>query len=246
MNVKITYLDHSGFFIETDGCYLLFDYYRGTLPEMDAGKMLIVFVSHGHYDHFSHEIFRLYENHPEIRYMISSDIRLDGKGMARYGITKELAKKIESVKPDCRYEISDNGLGITVTTLKSTDQGVAFLVSYKDKMFYHAGDLNLWVWKEEDKQFNNNMKALFEKELAKIKGMNIDVAFAPLDPRQEEWYGLGLDALLDNVNVKYVFPMHFWGKPEFIQKYKKERKNKPADAMIMDVENPGQSWNICI
>lgn len=242
MKANITYLDHSGFLVELDTCYLLFDYYKGVIPKMDSNKMLMVFVSHSHYDHFNPEIFNLYKSHPQIAYLISSDIRLDAKNKVKYGITEEISQKIKIVEPDSKYEISDGSFDITVTTLKSTDKGVAFLISYKDKTIYHAGDLNLWVWKEEDKQFNNNMKANFQKEISKIKGINIDVAFAVLDPRQEEWYGLGMDELLNNVIVRYVFPMHFWGKPEVIQMYKNERKT--ISATIMEVEKQGQSWSI--
>lgn len=246
MNVNITYIGHSGFLAELDTCYLLFDYYKGSIPELNKEKKLFVFVSHSHPDHFNPEIFRLHESHPDIMYFISYDIKLNDHNMAGYGITKELFSKIRSAEADSRYEISEKGLSLTVTTLKSTDKGVAYIINYKDKTFYHAGDLNLWVWKEESKQYNNNMRANFNKELSKMKGQNIDIAFVPLDPRQEEWYGLGLDEFLNCVNVKYVFPMHFWDRPEIIKKYKMERENQPIKTSVMDVEKQGQCWNINI
>ena len=36
--MKITYLGHSGFLAETDDAYFLFDYYKGTMPELDGSK----------------------------------------------------------------------------------------------------------------------------------------------------------------------------------------------------------------
>ena len=39
---------------------------------------------------------------------------------------------------------------LRIHTLKSTDEGVAFLVRVKEKTFFHAGDLNWWYWEEED------------------------------------------------------------------------------------------------
>ena len=51
--MKVTYLGHSGFLVETDDAYFLFDYYKGTVPELDSSKKMFVFVSHGHYDHYS-------------------------------------------------------------------------------------------------------------------------------------------------------------------------------------------------
>ena len=53
----ITYLGHSGFLVETETAYFLFDYIRGTLPEFSEKKKLYVFASHAHKDHWNPEIF---------------------------------------------------------------------------------------------------------------------------------------------------------------------------------------------
>ena len=44
--MKITYINHSGFLIETKDCYYIFDYYKGELPQLDKKKEVIVFCSH--------------------------------------------------------------------------------------------------------------------------------------------------------------------------------------------------------
>ena len=41
--MKITYINHSGFLIETRDCYYIFDYYKGELPYLDKEKEVIVF-----------------------------------------------------------------------------------------------------------------------------------------------------------------------------------------------------------
>ena len=46
--MKITYLRHSGFLVELEQVWLLFDYYRGEIPEFPKGKKGYVFVSHRH------------------------------------------------------------------------------------------------------------------------------------------------------------------------------------------------------
>lgn len=51
--MRVTYLGHSGFLLEMEDALLLFDYYQGSLPEMDLEKTLFVFVSHVHYDHYN-------------------------------------------------------------------------------------------------------------------------------------------------------------------------------------------------
>ena len=47
--IKITYLEHSGFAVECDEYVLIFDYYKGNLPQFDKDKKICVFASHVHY-----------------------------------------------------------------------------------------------------------------------------------------------------------------------------------------------------
>lgn len=244
--MEITYIEHSGFLIEWDTCYWLFDYYKGDIPALNPKKMLYIFVSHLHGDHYNPEIFKLWDKCQSVTYVLSSDIKIKKSDYEKYGLTEEFLEQLVVVKPSQEIELTKELNPINLTTLKSTDSGVAFLLNYQGKTIYHAGDLNHWVWKEETKQYNNNMSAMFHQEMAKLKDISIDVAFAPLDPRQEEWYCLGLDDLLDTAKVSYVFPMHFWGKPEIITQYKQERQNNIKDTKIMDVTLPGQKWELNI
>ena len=55
--MKVTYLEHSGFAAEYKEYVLIFDWYRGSLPEFDQQKKIYVFASHSHYDHFNKKIF---------------------------------------------------------------------------------------------------------------------------------------------------------------------------------------------
>ena len=60
--MKITYINHSGFLIETKDCYYIFDYYKGELPLLDKKKEVIVFCSHFHKDHFNPVIFEILDD----------------------------------------------------------------------------------------------------------------------------------------------------------------------------------------
>jgi L-ascorbate metabolism protein UlaG (beta-lactamase superfamily) len=244
-SMKITYIGHSGFLMEWKNCYWLFDYYTGELPAMNPEKKLIVFASHKHGDHFNPVILRLAEQYPRVEYVLSNDIRVVKSNIDKYGVGDELLNRILSVKPNKEYELSDTlGDTILLTTLKSTDCGVAFILEYQGYTIYHAGDLNHWVWKEETKQSNNDMTAKFNLEIEKLRDRSIDIAFAPLDPRQEEWYYLGLEKLLNTARVGKAFPMHFWGKPEIILQYKQERGQYLKGTEVIEVNQPGQSWTI--
>jgi len=241
----ITYIGHSGFLIEWDNCYWLFDYFKGEIPALDPKKKLIAFSSHKHGDHFNPEIFKLYDQYPKVEYVLSSDIRIVKANTNKPGITEELAEHILSVKPHKEYQLqdSDNNV-IQLHTLKSTDCGVAFLLEYQGRTIYHAGDLNHWIWREETKQSNNDMTAKFNQEMLLLQDKSIDIAFAPLDPRQEDWYYLGLEKLLNTAKVTYAFPMHFWDKPEIVQNFKQERSAFLNGAEIIAVSDSGQSWTI--
>ena len=57
--MKITYINHSGFLVETEDCYYVFDYYKGEMLSLDKSKETIVFCSHFHQDHFNPKIFEI-------------------------------------------------------------------------------------------------------------------------------------------------------------------------------------------
>ena len=87
-----------------------------------------------------------------------------------------------------------------------------------DRIIYHAGDLNWWHWEEESEYYNEQMRMDYQKEIHKLKNIRIDVAFVPLDPRQEEQYYWGLDYFMKHTDTELVFPMHMWGHYEVYEK----------------------------
>lgn len=201
--MKITYLDHSGFAVEYKKYVLIFDWYKGKLPEFDSEKEIYVFSSHSHYDHFDRKIFELENIYPNVRYVLSADIT-----------EKPVPSKVWFVIADKEYRIGN----LKVQTLHSTDAGVAFLVYVDDRIIYHAGDLNWWHWEEESEYYNEQMRMDYQKEIHKLKNIRIDVAFVPLDPRQEEQYYWGLDYFMKHTDTELVFPMHMWGHYEVYEK----------------------------
>ena len=51
--MRVTFLAHSGFFVELEGVCLLFDWWKGALPPLPPEKPLLVLASHRHEDHSS-------------------------------------------------------------------------------------------------------------------------------------------------------------------------------------------------
>lgn len=237
LKVKVCFLGHSGFLLEWDSCYWLFDYYVGEIPELDTGKRVFVFASHSHGDHWNPKVLDLSRKHPDVHYVLSSDIDLTE--------ADRVSRTVAFVEPEKEYELEGGqGQPIRLTTLRSTDAGVAFLLNYLGKRIYHAGDLNHWVWEGEPEEYNKAMTEAFNEQMDRLEGLAIDVAFVPLDPRQEEYYYLGLEGLLKKARVKKVFPMHFGRNFGVIEQYKKERAGNLGETILMEIKEAGQRWEI--
>ena len=206
--MKITYINHSGFLLETRDCYYIFDYYKGELPNLDKEKEVIVFCSHFHKDHFNPQIFGILDDMGmTYQAVLANDIRKRNhlSGM-----------KITYVYHDQTYNL-DNGT--QVDTLLSNDSGVAFIVKTKEGIIYHAGDLNDWYWDGEPKTDNQRLTSAYRAEIRKIKGMHFDAAFVPLDPRQGDHYADGILYFLKNVDCNVIFPMHYWNDANVIKRF---------------------------
>lgn len=242
--MKVTYIGHSGFLLEASDAYFLFDYYEGDIPEMNRDYPLVVFVSHKHQDHYNPVIFELAKKYPHIRYVVSRDVPVKRKiqEFLEQGISLE--EKITVVRKNTDTELLLYGQTqpLKITALKSTDEGVAFLLEYKGKKYYHAGDLNLWLWEGESKQYNDNMRMKYFRELEKIKGLTIEAAFVPLDPRQEKDAFEGMESFLSYVRAVKVFPMHFWGKYDIIGSFLD--KHPEYEERIVRIERQGQTLTL--
>lgn len=223
--MKIVYISHSGFYVETEEAGFLFDYYKGTLPE--SRKKLYVFVSHAHYDHYNKKIFDLRAVYPDITYILSSDI---------CGGDESEEPNLIYVKPNETLKIND----IKIRTLRSTDEGVAFLVHCGDKTIYHAGDLNWWHWEGESREYNTEMRRSYQSEINKLQGIKIDAAFVPVDPRLGEQYCFGMDCFMKRTDTKHVFPMHFWGNYEVFKRLMLEKCTQEYRDRIIHIRQENQ------
>ncbi|HIT88249.1 MAG TPA: MBL fold metallo-hydrolase [Candidatus Coprocola pullicola] len=214
--LKVIYLHHSGFLVETEKYCLIFDYFteNGKYDFIDitkyASKKIVVFVSHFHHDHYDRAIFKWQSVLPQIQYVLSDDV-----------IAPPFVKNVHKVHFDKSYTIED----IFVQTFHSNDEGVAFLTKVDGKNIYHAGDLNWWHWNGESDKFNKGIAGMYRKEIDKMKETVLDVAFVPVDPRLEENYILGLDYMMKTIQIKNVFPMHFWEKYSIFNTLQKDERS---------------------
>ncbi len=231
--MRVTYLGHSGFLAELEGVRLLFDWWKGELPALPAGKPLAVFASHRHPDHFDPRIFSL--DGPATRFLLGKGIRLTDRNRSRWGLDAAAAGRCRVLSGGETAEIFP---GVSVETLPSTDEGVAFLVTAEGQTVFHAGDLNWWHWEGEDPAWNRNMEADFRRYAEPLRGRRIDLAMLPLDPRLGEDGFRGPRYFLDLADIRRMLPMHQWDDYGFTAAFL-ARYPQFADRTV-PVTGPGQ------
>jgi len=221
LNIKINYLYHSGFTIETKNYFLVFDYYKdsekGNIAELLRHKKnIVIFSSHGHGDHFNREIFTWKNINQHIKYILSNDIKP--------GIELQ---DIYFIAP--YQELNFDGL--YVKTFGSTDLGVSFKVQVDGVTLFHAGDLNWWHWYDESEKDNLQMEKAFKEEVEKLKGEHFDLVFFPVDPRLKDSYTLGVKYFMEKLKPAYLIPMHFGDNYEPVREFINSDKNLPVKVL---------------
>lgn len=216
--MKLTYIFHSGFVLETEQSIQVFDYWLDPSGVMEgvlkSDKPLYVFSSHFHEDHFTRAIFEWKKRKRNITYILSKDIlkhRRANKAEADAWLAKGASW-------------SDDR--ISVIALGSTDSGVSWIVEAEGKRIFHAGDLNNWyarflpeavpgqtIYSEE---FDEDIDPIaHEKQyLGELKDIRkladgFDLVMFPIDGRIGNGYTLGGRQFIDRFKVGLFVPMHF-------------------------------------
>ena len=197
---EIRFLHHSGFIVELEKHIFVFDYYLDPENQWEKieheGKKVYFFVSHMHGDHFNPSI-RRFENQVSA-YFIHSDCVL------------------EAGNPDCIHPLRvgdtcEEG-DISVHMYGSTDAGGSFMVQAEGMTIYHAGDLNWWHWAGERDRENRTARDDFFRELGNIKESHVDIAFIPVDARQQVAREWGVKQYLSHFDASLLVPMHAFGQ----------------------------------
>lgn len=201
--LRLTFLAHSGFAVETDTKVLIFDYHMDPAHIVDSyaedtDKPLWFFVSHWHQDHFNRHIADFQDR--TAYYIVNRDVTL--RGVA--------PEKMKSMNIYDTIEADDSA----ITQYGSTDEGGSFLIETDDITLFHAGDLNWWHWLGDTDENNAEAKNNFDREMKKLAGKMIDIVFFPVDARLEAAREWGAQGFLDKVQVDKCFvPMHYFGSP---------------------------------
>lgn len=226
--MNCTFLGHSAFLVESESLLLLFDHTAGPFALPALNKRLLVFASHGHGDHYHRSIFSFASHPGGASFMLSRDIP-----------ASDVPEDVEVIWMEA-HETREIA-GVVVKTLRSTDEGVAFLLETEGTLLYHAGDLNNWYWEGESDAYNREMAQAYRRELALLPS-HLDIAFVPVDPHLGKAYSLGARELLATVSVKMLVPMHFWGDYSICERLQSELG--ACDTEIICLAKSPYTWRI--
>ena len=232
-DIAVEYLGGSGFLVSIGETCFLFDASehgpdRRVLPDRDAllaYAKRYVFVSHRHDDHFSESIYTLCGE--DAVYILGFDVPQPHRGVR--------------MQPG-----EERGFGaVNVHAFGSTDEGVSFLVEYAGITLFHAGDLNLWHWRDESSvsEIETAERAFYDC-VAPIPQEKIDVAFFPVDPRQGSMYDAGAGYFVMTVKPRILIPMHFQGRGDVAQRF--ALMNETNHTKVVALEQPGDHIDLCL
>lgn len=203
--MKLTYIYHSGYAIETEDFTIIIDYYKDSDNEIVSKNLLnkkgklYVLSTHSHYDHFKMEILKWKIIHSDVTYIFSKDI-----------LSNRKVEDNDAVYLDKSETYQDETL--LVQAYGSTDLGVSFLIKFDDKVIFHAGDLNNWHWNEESTAEEIKKAEDFYREelgLLATDVKHLDLAMFPIDPRLGRDYMKGAEQFVSAIQTDVLAPMHF-------------------------------------
>lgn len=221
---KLTYIYHDCFLLETAEAVFLFDYWKDPLSvgkdkdfpplldEIPEEKSLYLVISHHHKDHFSRRVFLWAQKFPNIRYIISQDVFTAVKYLFRDG------GNYQGYRPprDCvtvlkHFETYNDGI-VRIKAYPSTDIGNSYAIECNGYRFFHAGDLNAWLWLDESTPEEvEDMRTQFTGIVKEIASdyESFDLALFPVDSRQGRDYWWGAKYFVEAIKVGLFVPMHF-------------------------------------
>ena len=223
--MRLTYIYHSGFAIETEGYAILIDYFQDTGKTPDTGFVhdellhrpgtLYILSSHFHPDHFNPEILEWKKIKKDIKYIFSKDI-----------LKRRRAKPEDALYLKKGDVFEDEN--IRIQAFGSTDVGISFLIDCDGKKLFHAGDLNNWHWKDESTP----------AEVAKAEGDYLH----ELNTLIGTDFMRGAQQFVDRIKTDVLVPMHFWERPAEVMAFGPYAESKGCRYILLSVPGEGTDF----
>lgn len=216
MQAAVTFFCQSGFTVSVGKTLLIFSYPQSSqealseqyhLSEKDfkGFNNIVVFVPRAALEHNDPAIYTWKRSFP-ITYVVSSD----AEGSIPEGVSSRV------VKTGDRLSVAN----VQISVCGSTDAGVSFLVKAGGLRIFHAGDLNLWHWREESSLSDiTQAEEAFYGVVAQIPKGKLDICMFPLDPNLGGFYDAGANHFIMAMRPAVFFPMHFGRRSEIAEDY---------------------------
>lgn len=247
--IKIWYLAHSAWLVETSTHVLLLDYGarparppRGRLADgcLDwdflPDKPLLALASHRHSDHYD----------PQVHDLVAARTAAAGHFLLGLDAADPQPANLPAgtlvLRPDQAYWRPD--LALEIRTAASTDQGIACLIRLPELTIYFGGDLAIWA----DTPFYREQHARSLQRLA-VAGWAVDLAFIPVstsDGYQEAQLLEGARETVRQLKPRWVLPMHAHGYERFYKRFATWlRLNEPAfQGTVLTAHKPGDQFTL--
>lgn len=210
----VTYFHQSGFTVAVGKTLLIFSYWQHeSVPEshwlgerdFKGFNNIVVFVPRSGAVHHDPVIYSWKKSYP-ITYVVSSDASDDVPSNANARL----------VKAGDTLTVAN----VYISVHRSTDAGAAFWVRTGGVSVFHAGNLNLWHWREE-----NTLREItraeddFYQAIAELPDKPVHIAMFPVDPNLGGFYDAGANHFIMARKPGVFFPMHWGDRTEIAQDY---------------------------
>ncbi len=213
---KIFYFFHSGMGVKTKDHLLIFDYFedaravKPTNPNINNGYVtpadikdqnVIVFISHEHADHFFPAVFEWAKDCKNISFVTGFDPKSD-------------VRNLNIITGRNKLTVG----GVDITTIHSTDTGVAFFVNADGISVYHSGD---------HANMTQDMSGPFDEEIDYLVSTcgKADIAFFPVSGcnfRDPIALKAGVKYAIEKMNPGITVPMHSWNDEIHLKLFRDE------------------------
>lgn len=178
-----------------------------------------LFFSHGHSDHFTKDLSFFKDK--KLRIFVPENIKID-------------KKDVISLKTD-NDSFKDKDL--KVSTIKSNDEGMAYILEWKGLRIYFGGDLASWYWEGLSKQeFELYVKYFFDTVENLKKKKPFDIVFSNADNRVRDLSGA--KDIMDALRPGLFVPMHLFGNIDILKQLPDKtnifKYKKSGDSMVFE------------
>ena len=211
----VTFFYQSGFTVAVGKTLLIFSYWQEHVPEdlrlsdqdFRGFTNIIVFIPRASIEHNDPAIWRFGRGFP-ISYVAAEEVEAGDSKKSHQ--TVRLMRKGESIRI----------AGTQITAYGSTDTGVSFMVKVAGVHVFHAGDLNLWHWREHStlREITRSEDEYYQA-VTDIREERIDICMFPLDPNLGGFFDAGANHFIMAKKPRLFFPMHWGARNEIAQDY---------------------------